>query len=68
MYLLPIQRKGSGHKFLPTLSTACPLQYTYKALHRQLNSFDTDQDQHSVGPDLGPNCLQRLSADDKFSR
>ena len=29
------------------------------------NSLDPDQDQHSVGPDLGPNCLQRLSADDK---
>ena len=28
------------------------------------NSLDPDQDQHSVGPDLGPNCLQRLSADD----
>ena len=26
---------------------------------------DPDQDRHSVGPDLGPNCLQRLSADDK---
>ena len=24
-----------------------------------------DQDQHYVGPDLGPNCLQRLSADNK---
>ena len=23
-----------------------------------------DQHQHSVRPDLGPNCLQRLSADD----
>ena len=29
------------------------------------NGLDTDQDQHSVGPDLGPNCLQRLSVDDK---
>ena len=29
------------------------------------NSFDTDQDPHSVGPDLDPNCLQRLSAEDK---
>ena len=28
------------------------------------NSLDPDQDRHSVGPDLGPNCLQRLSADD----
>ena len=28
------------------------------------NSLDPDQAQHCVGPDLGPNCLQRLSADD----
>ena len=29
------------------------------------NSLDPDQDRHSVGPDLGPTCLQRISADDK---
>ena len=29
------------------------------------NSVDPDQDRHSVGPDLDPNCLQRLSTDDK---
>ena len=28
------------------------------------NSLDLDQARHLVGPDLGPNCLQRLSADD----
>ena len=28
------------------------------------NSLDPDQARHFVGPDLGPNCLQRLSADD----
>ena len=28
------------------------------------NSLDLDQARHFVGPDLGPNCLQRLSADD----
>ena len=27
------------------------------------NSLDPDQDRHFVGPDLGPNCLQKLSAD-----
>ena len=27
------------------------------------NSLDPDQDRHSVGPDLGLNCLQILSAD-----
>ena len=30
---------------------------------RATNSLDPDQDQHYVGIDLGPNCLQRLSAD-----
>ena len=29
------------------------------------NSLNPDQDRHSVGPDLSPNCLQRLSAEDK---
>ena len=29
------------------------------------NSLDPDQARHFVGPDLGPNCLQRFSADDK---
>ena len=28
------------------------------------NGLDQDQDRRYVGPDLGPNCLQRLSADD----
>ena len=27
------------------------------------NSLDTDQDRQYVGPDMGSNCLQRLSAD-----
>ena len=26
---------------------------------RVSKSLDPDQDRHSVGPDLGPNCLQR---------
>ena len=28
------------------------------------NSLDPDQAQQNVGPDLGQNCLQTLSADD----
>ena len=28
------------------------------------NSLDPDQARQFVGPDLGPNCLPRLSADD----
>ena len=30
--------------------------------------MDPDQDGHSVGPDLGPNCLQSLSIDNKSCR
>ena len=33
---------------------------------RVSNSLDPDQAQHFVAPDLGPNYLQRLSADKKF--
>ena len=29
------------------------------------NGLDPGQERHSVGPDLGPNSLQRLSADEK---
>ena len=31
------------------------------------NSLDPDQARHFVGPDLGPICLQRLSADNKVT-
>ena len=31
---------------------------------RVSNSLDPDQARHFVGPDLGPNCFQRLSAND----
>ena len=30
------------------------------------NSWDLDQARQNVGPDLGPNCLQKLSSDDKI--
>ena len=33
----------------------------FRNTFRASNSLDPDQDRHSVGPDLGPNCLQRLS-------
>ena len=34
---------------------------------RVSKGLDPDQDQSSVGPDLCPNCLQRVSAEDKKS-
>ena len=39
-------------------------KHSFRNTIRVSNGWDPDQDQHSVGPDLGPNCLQRLSADD----
>ena len=39
-----------------------------KRSFRVSNGFEPDQDQQNIGPDLGPNCLQRLCADDKSSR
>ena len=40
------------------------LKNSFKNTIRVSNSLDLDQARHFVGPDLGPNCLQRLSADD----
>ena len=32
------------------------------------NCLDPDQDLHLVGSDLGPNCLEKISADEKSCR
>ena len=34
---------------------------------RVSNGLDTDKDRHSVIPALGPNCIQRLTAEDKVA-
>ena len=41
------------------------LKKSFRDTIRVSNGLDPDQDRRSVGPDLGPNCLQRLSAADK---
>ena len=38
------------------------LTKSFRNTIRVSNGLDPDQDRRSVGPDLGPNCLQRLSA------
>ena len=40
-------------------------KYSFRNTIRVSNGLDPDQDGQNVGPDLSPNCLQRLSADDK---
>ena len=41
------------------------LKHLFKNTIRVSNGFNQDQNRCSVSPDLGPNCLQGLSADDK---
>ena len=40
------------------------LKYSFRNTIRVSNSFDPDQAQHFVWPDLGTNCFQMLLADD----
>ena len=40
-------------------------EYYFMNNIRVSNGLDPDQDRRCVGPDLGPNCLQILSVDDK---
>ena len=40
------------------------LKYSFRNTRRESNSLDPDQARQIVGPDLGPNSLQMLSADD----
>ena len=44
------------------------LKNSFRNTIRVSNGLDPYQDRHSVGPDLGSNHLQRLSADDKSHR
>ena len=36
----------------------------FQEYHLSVKQIDPDQARRFVGPDLGPNCLPRLSADD----
>ena len=40
--------------------------YFFFSKIRESNSLNPDQDRRSVSPNLGPNYMQRLSADDKL--
>ena len=40
------------------------IKKSFRNTIRVSNSLDPDQDRRNVGPDLDPNCLKRLSADD----
>ena len=58
---------GNYSKFchLPIFFKISTFKKSFRNIIKVSNGLDSDQDRHSVGPDLRPNCLQRLSADDK---
>ena len=43
------------------------INFFFSEIPSVATTLDSDQDRHVVGPYLGPNYLQRLSADDKFA-
>ena len=47
------------------LSSASFSKNSFRSTVSVSNNLDPDQDRHFVGPDLGPSCLQRSSADNK---
>ena len=78
-YLILSMRKGSSVNYnscklgnfsmFLLLSTDIFQNYIKKKIfqehYQSVKLFDSGQIQPFVGPDLGPNCLQRLSADGK---
>ena len=57
------------HFFMLFADNISKLTFSKKKKNRNMirvsNGFNPDQDHQNVGPDLGPNCLQSLSAADK---
>ena len=63
-YSLPTEK--FLHAFLSSADVFFKINFFVKFFQRipsMLNSLDPDQARHFVGPDLGPNCLQRITAD-----
>ena len=57
-----------GERYRAIMALLLKLTFSKKSFRisiRVSNSLDPDQACQFVGPDLGPNCLQRLSADYK---
>ena len=55
---------GNFHAFVVACCLFSKLNVSKNSFRNTIkvsNCLDPDQDRHSVGPDLGPNCLQRLS-------
>ena len=51
--------KHDGHLTI-TIKAHFFQKHSFRNTIRVSNSLDPDQDRHSVGPNLGPNCFQSL--------
>ena len=60
-----IDKQQKTYAFLTTF-VMLNILYTITWCITMTIGLDPNQDKHSVGPDLGLNCLQKLSADDKL--
>ena len=57
---------GKFADFLPCADLFFKIDFFEKFFqehHQSVKQLDPDLDRHYVGSDLGPNCLQQLSAD-----
>ena len=52
----------SGYSFFKKKKS---FQNNLAGFHQNVNQLEPHQARNFVGPDLGPNCLQRFSADNK---
>ena len=59
---------GNFSCFCYSLLTSLKLIFSKTKTIKVSKGFDQDRVEHSVSPDKGSNCLQRLSADDKSRR
>ena len=63
--LILVQTVCKGYQQTTKATTSKEQQHSFRNTIRVSNSLDPDQDRHSVGPDLGPNCLQMLPTDNE---
>ena len=57
---------GSYKHKLSRIEYLVILYWGINCIIRVSNNLDPDQAKHSVWPDLGPNCMQKLLADGKW--
>ena len=66
LYVFCFKSVGSYKHKLSRIESLMILSWGINCIIRVSNNLDPDQARHIVWPDLGSNCLQKLSADGKW--